>query len=375
MKDIPLRLARLAGELRGQGVATSLKDELDAAEGLMLIDLADQDELRRALRITLKIPRWAFAIFERLFSAVVCEEKTPCDRAPAGYPPTPRQQQPKGKVLRWDPETRRLSDGEGTAEQDGREPGYSSDALLRKKPFDAVDRLDLAAMERMLAELGRRLATRQSRRLVPTRRHGRPDPRASYRRALRTLGEMVSLAERARPVEKPRLVFLCDTSGSMDVHTRFLLLFVLSLRRAAPRTEAFAFNTELVHITPALARGDARHLLERIKEAVPDWSGGTRIGGSLAAFVRVHLARCVDAKTVVVVLSDGLDRGDPAELADAMRAIRRRAKKLVWLNPLLGDSRYEPTARGMEAALPFVDHFAPAHNLESLARLLPQLKG
>ena len=106
---------------------------------------------------------------------------------------------------------------------------------------------------------------------------------------------------------------------------------------------------------------------------MPDWSGGTRIGESLAEFTRGYLEETVNAGTVVVILSDGLDRGDTALLMDAMRAIRARARKVIWLNPLLGDPRYEPTARGMQAALPYIDHFAPAHNLESLERLLPLL--
>jgi len=159
----------------------------------------------------------------------------------------------------------------------------------------------------------------------------------------------------------------------MDTHSRFLLGFVLSLRRAVPRAEAFAFNTELVHLTPSLARGNTRLTLDRLLKAEPDWSGGTRIGECLAAFLADHFVRDPQGRTVVVVVSDGLDRGDPARLASAVRGIRRRARRLIWLNPLAGDPRYEPSAAGMRAALPFVDHFASAHDLRSLERLLPRL--
>jgi uncharacterized protein with von Willebrand factor type A (vWA) domain len=228
-------------------------------------------------------------------------------------------------------------------------------------------------MERVLARLAARLATRRSRRLVPTPGRGAPDPRRSLRRAIATGGEVLSFARRARAVERPRLVFLCDTSGSMDAHARFLLAFVLSLRRAARSTEVFAFGTELVRLTPSLSPGPIAPALDRLGRCVPDWSGGTRIGACLARFVAEHLAMRVDSRTVVVILSDGLDRGEPAELADAMRAIQARARKVVWLNPLLGDPRYAPTARGMEAALPFVDEFLPAHDLASLEGLLPRL--
>src|SRR5690349_7557801 len=159
----------------------------------------------------------------------------------------------------------------------------------------------------------------------------------------------------------------------MDAHARFLIAFVRALKRVAKRTEVFAFNTELVRITPWLSSGRQGDVLARLAAAVPDWSGGTRIGESLATFVARHLAELVDARTVVVVVSDGLDRGDPELLARAMRRIHERAGRVIWLNPLLADPRYEPTARGMAAALPFVDRLAPAHDLETLERLLPHL--
>jgi uncharacterized protein with von Willebrand factor type A (vWA) domain len=230
-------------------------------------------------------------------------------------------------------------------------------------------------MERLLLRLGARLATRRSRRWTPVSSHsrGRPDLRRSFRRAVASGGEFLSLARRERAREEPRLVVLCDTSGSMDPHTRFLLAFVLGLRRAAHATEIFAFNTSLVRLTPILSPRKIGATLDRLAAEVPDWSGGTRIGECLAEFVARHNDRRVDASTVVLIFSDGLDRGDTATLAAAMRAIRSRARRVIWLNPLLGDPRYRPTARGMEAALPYIDRLAPAHDLASLERLLPEL--
>ena len=166
---------------------------------------------------------------------------------------------------------------------------------------------------------------------------------------------------------------LCDTSGSMDHHVRFLLTFLLSLKKAARRTELFAFNTSLVRLTPWVSPSKIAATLERVAAGVPGWSGGTQIGECLEQFVDRYLDELVGSSTVVVIVSDGLDRGDPGPLVAAMRAISARARRVVWLNPLLGDPRYEPTARGMAAALPYVDVFAPAHNLESLERLIPRL--
>ena len=266
------------------------------------------------------------------------------------------------------------SEGGEIEEPEGDWPGASDQALFRRKPFDRCDDRDLAAMEPLLERLARRLATRRSRRWVPVHGRGRPDVRRSLRRAVGNGGELVSLAHRARPIETARLVLLCDTSGSMEAHTRFLLAFARALRRVADRTEVFAFNTDLVRITQWMAVSRLSALEARLRDAVPDWSGGTRIGECLAAFVARHLAALVDSRTVVVVLSDGLERGDPAVLAEALRRIRARARRVVWLNPLAGDPGFEPTAAGMAAALPHIDLLAPAHDLASIEQLLPHLR-
>jgi uncharacterized protein with von Willebrand factor type A (vWA) domain len=371
--DLVVHLARFAGALRSAGVRVSVGDELDALRALARIDLGDPDETRRALRCTLRIRPRDARTFETLFARLWMQ--TGAGAAPRQAPPASEHGPGNPR-----PGLHRSPAGGDTREADvevevpeGEEPGYSREALLRRKPFDQCDDRDLAEMERLIVRLARRLATRRSRRLVPARGRGRADLRRSLRRALATGGELVWLARRERPVETPRLVVICDTSGSMDAHARFLLAFVRALKRVAKLTEVFAFNTELVRITPWLSAGQQRTVLSRLAEAVPDWSGGTRIGESLDAFASRHLAQLVDARTVVIVFSDGLERGNPELLAQAMRRIRARARRVIWLNPLLSDPRYEPTARGMAAALPFVDRLAPVHDLETLERLLPHL--
>jgi uncharacterized protein len=369
--DLVVHLARFAGALRAEGVRVAMGDEEDALGALLRVDLGDRAEVREALRCSLKMRPRDAAAFEALFDALWSGRLRAAPR-PTSAARSPRQG-PAGPRMPWPvPSAGEEPATAGAAE--GEEPGYAREALLRKKPFEACDARDLAEMERLLDRLAARLATRRARRLAPAPRGG-ADLRRSFRRAFSTGGELLSLARRAHPVETPRLVVLCDTSGSMDAHARFLLAFARALKRVARRTEVFAFNTELVRITPWLSSGRGRQgaVLERLAEAVPDWSGGTRIGECLAAFVDRHLASLVDARTVVIVLSDGLDRGDAALLGDAMRRIQARARRVIWLNPLLGDARYEPTARGMAAALPYIDRFAPAHDLESLERLLPSL--
>jgi uncharacterized protein with von Willebrand factor type A (vWA) domain len=374
-------IALFGGVLRAHGIGATVRDEIDAAAALALVDRGDRDEVARALRIALKIRREAWDAFDLAFARFWSYGDVELGQPPPpARPPAPREQPPR--LLSWDPVQRRLAVPDQDDElpggtKSGTRPAASPLALLRRKSFDAAawSAQELAAMERLLTRLARRLATCRSRRLIPApgMARGRVDPRRSQRRALATGGEMLRFARRVRAVQEPRLVFLCDTSGSMDAHTRFLLMFVLALRRASRRAELFAFNTELVDLGRDVMPGKIRLTLDRLAARVPDWSGGTRIGASLARFADRYLARLGGARTVVVVLSDGLDRGDPQDLAGAVRRIRARVRRLVWLNPLLGDPRYRPAARGMAAALPFIDCFAPAHNLESLEQLLPQL--
>jgi uncharacterized protein with von Willebrand factor type A (vWA) domain len=374
--DLAAGVAVLGRSLRARGVRVGLGDEVDAARTLARVPGADREDARCALRIALKLRPGDWGALDALLDALwpkAAPAPNPAARAPTASIDGKRPGRSGAMRRELALEGVEVAATEGASEAGGDLAGWSPEALLRRKPFEACGPADLVAMERVLTRLAARLATRRSRRLVPTRGRGSPDLRRSLRHAVSTGGELVSFARRARAVETPKLVVLCDTSGSMDAHARFLLAFVLALRRAARSTEVFAFNTELVRLTPWLAPGRIGPTLGRLAAAVPDWSGGTRIGDSLARFVADHLATRVDARTVVVILSDGLDRGDPATLRDAMRALQARARKVVWLNPLLGDPRYEPTARGMEAALPFVDAFLPAHDLASLEQLIPHL--
>ena len=386
--DLVAHVAAFAGALRRRGVDLTLQDEADALAALAIVDLGDRAETRRALLAALKIQPGDRTLFTELF-----------DRwwraAPAG-PPLQRDRGPAGKVVARATPRAHAAISTSAGDEDAaprpdagetrqRQPGYSPESLRRRKPFAACTADELAAMEAVIARLARRLATRPSRRRVPARGRGEPDLRRSFRRLLGTGGELLSPARRRRAVERPRLVALCDTSGSMDPHARFVLAFLLALRDVEPSSELFAFNTTLVRLTRLLRRGGGtaktaaadpggspvQRTLDRLAAEVPDWSGGTRIGECLATFVDRWLEQTVDARTVVLILSDGLDRGDVAPIRGAMAAIRRRARRVLWLNPLAGDPRYEATARAMAAALPYVDRLLPAHDLASLERLLP----
>ncbi len=371
--DLIVHLAQFAAALRTRGADIGVSDEVDAMRALLLVDLADRQEVHRALRLAFKVRRRDWTSFDEEF-----------DRLWTASPPhssgrtraTAAPQTVASGLGRMTglAGTEARPSAAPSAGIDRGLPGYSPDAVLRRKPFEECTAADLAAMEHLLGRLARTLAVRRSRRLVPARRGtGLADLRRSFRRAIDTGGEFVSLAYRTRAIELPQLVVLCDTSGSMDRHARFMLAFIVALKRVAHRTEVFVFNTSLTRVTSSIASGQIARSVERLALGVPDWSGGTKIGESLTDFVSRYLDRFVTHKSVVIIFSDGLDRGNTTLVATAMRAIRSRARRVIWLNPLAGDSRYEPTARAMAAARPFIDRLAPAHDLESLARLLPDL--
>jgi len=361
------QLARFAGALRARGFRVGLSEEIDAAAALVLVDLLDRAEVHRTLRIAFRLPRDAWDAFDQLFGEYWDGRRAPqhpaLDHALERGSRGPAQ-------WRWDGQRVRLEMPDERERPEGDTPSYSPEAALRRKPFEEFSGSDLAEMERLLARLALRLATRRSRRLVPTAARGIVDLRRSFRRALAADGDFLKLARRGRPLDEPRIVVLYDTSGSMDAYTRVLLAFAFALRRVVRQVEIFAFNTTLVRVTRMIAPGRIPQSLASLSAGVPDWSGGTRIGACLAEFVALHGHALVDRNTTVVCVSDGLDQGDTGLLERSMRELKGRARKIVWLNPLLGDARYRPDCAGMRAALPYVDHFAPAHNLESLQDLL-----
>lgn len=382
MRDLITHVASFSVALRKAGVVVALGDEIDAANALVHVDIGDRDEVRLALRTSLKVDPRAWPLFDHLFHSLWrpdgpgrvddMQPRRKRREAPRAWPG--QKENPLAALVRKTELARTIAESErpdpdDPAGPDGGRPGYSPRALLRRKSFEQCTDDELAAMERLLLQVVRRIATRRSRKLVPSGRGPVVDLRRSFRRALARDGEFLDLARRDRAVELPRIVFICDTSGSMDPYSRFALTFILSLGRVARRTEIFALNTSLTRLTSWITAGNVPATLARFARNVEDWSGGTRIGECLAEFVDDHLRQAVAGDTTVLIFSDGLDRGATEVLDGSLLAIRRRARRVIWLNPLMGDPRYRPEARGMKAALPHIDHLVPAHNIESLERL------
>jgi uncharacterized protein with von Willebrand factor type A (vWA) domain len=212
------------------------------------------------------------------------------------------------------------------------------------------------------------LATAPSRRSEPSPA-GSIDVRRTVKGARRSAGEVVRLAHARRKVRKLRVVVLCDVSGSMDVYSSYLLQFFHALQGESAGVRTFVFSTRLHDVSSLLRRRRSEEVLAGLAGAVDTWSGGTAIGACLEAFNRRWARRLLTPRTVVVIASDGWERGDPARLRGAMAEIRRRAYRVIWLNPLKARDGYRPLAAGMAAALPYVDHFQAANSLSSLEQL------
>jgi len=251
---------------------------------------------------------------------------------------------------------------------------WSPAEVLRTRDFAACTAAELDEARRLIADLRVVGARRRSRRHRPTRRdRGRPDLRRTVRRALQRGGEPVTRAFRA-PTERPRrIVLLCDVSGSMEPYARELLRFVHTAVVGGARVEAFALGTRLTRLTRELSSRDPDQALAAAAERVTDWSGGTRLGAGLRTFNDRWGVHGLARGATVVILSDGWDRGDPDLLGSEMARLRRVAHRVVWVNPLKATPDYAPLARGMAAALPYVDDFVTGHSVAALDDLVTVL--
>jgi len=378
-RDLLTATLRFGRMLRAAGLPPTVSELMDAVRALTLVDLMDRGEVYLALRTVLVTRVEEFPAFDRCFDAFWtfhAEEGQGLEGLAGSTPVAPPDEEPpSASTCDAEPKQARVAleawEETGSAEEEPLEvPGVSDHEVLMDQDFSTFPAEDLDEVARLTVLIARRLARRVSRRRRPTRRNGVLDLRRTIR-ANMMKGEIIELRRRERRRRKVRLVLLCDVSGSMDLYSRFLLQFLYALQNVFGRVETFTFATRLTRVTEHLKGPSYRTALKRLTE-VRDFSGGTRIGDSILEFNR-GWAHLVDRHTIVLVLSDGWDTGEPDVLASEMLALKRRAGRVIWLNPLLGNPSYEPLTRGMAAALPLVDHFAAAHNLASLRDLASHL--
>ena len=364
--DLLEHTARFCRRLRAEGLRLGPGDTLDATRALEAVELLDREDVRFALRTALVKRVEDAPVFDALFETF-WGSSAPVARNPPVIPPDADEQESRSAASSRRRQTR--------VERETEElpvPAPSAREALGQQDFSTFGEEDMREVTALARRIARRLIASPGRRWKHGRRGTQVSLRRTFREAMKTGGELSTLSYRERKLRRTRLVILADVSGSMDLYARLLLQFLYALQNAFSRVETFVFATRLSRVTDELRAPGYREALGELSARVQDWSGGTRIGESLAAFLE-GWPRLVDRRTVVVVLSDGWETGEPEVLGEAMATLQRRAGRLVWLNPLLGSPGYEPLTRGMQAALPHVDVFAPANDLASLEQLARHL--
>lgn len=374
-------LIRFGRTLRAAGVPITPGQMMALVRALEWIPLGDREAFYHAARCTLICRREDLETFNRIFHwfwrnplmggqlppGLLSTAPGPIRRrenrprpAEVGHPssPGPHPENPEAPPMV-------LADRAMT---------YSPIEILRRKQFERFSEEEIQIARRLMARLRWRIHERETRRLRPGPKGDHLDLRRTVRRSLRHYGEWVRLLWRARK-RKPRpLVVLCDISGSMERYARMLLHFLHALSHTRRQVETFVFGTRLTRITRCLRYRDLDQALQEVGRTVMDWSGGTRIGECLHAFNRDWARRVLGRGAVVMIISDGWDRGDIDLLRREMERLQKSCYRLIWLNPLLGIPGYQPLTRGMQAALPYIDDFLPVHNLASLEQLAAHLE-
>lgn len=370
--DLPSQVIAFCRYLRTKGFVLGPAEEADALLALTVLPMEDREQFRLALRAVLTRSLlhqrkfddlyeeyWAYV--EQGVDSKVRNKETPRSQAKK------KQQKPSLQALKsWLYGNKQEEEAELAV--------YSPAEVLGRKDFGAFSDEELEEVMKLIAIMARNLASSYSRRFLATHRPGQFDLKRTIRLNLRRGGEIAELGFRKRKMRKLRMVLLCDVSKSMDLYSRFLIQFIYAFQKGFRHIETFVFSTSLHRITEELRTYDFSLAMEALADKVPEWSGGTQIGTSFETFVKDYGSRLLDPDTVVLVMSDGWDMGEGEVLGKSMRSIQRKAGKVIWLNPLAGNAAFEPTVKGMQAAWPYIDVFAPAHNVESLRNVIQLIR-
>jgi len=355
--------------LRAKGFVVGPAEEADALQALeVLAPFSDSESFRLTLRAALTRSLSQQIAFDELYAQYFRElDRALNSKIKEGAPEKKKNKQPAQQ-----PSLQALKSWlHGNEQQDDTTElaTYSAGETLTRKDFSVFTEDELWEVLRVIHLIARSLALRFSRRKAKSNTPAGLDLRRTLRLNLRRGGEILDLAFRKPQRHRQRIVLLCDVSKSMDLYSRFLVQFIYAFQNAYRRIETFVFSTALHRVTRQLKQGDYHSALEGLAGTVPDWSGGTRIGESLHTFVDQYAGKLLNRQTIVIIMSDGWDTGDGDLLAESMRKIHAKVAKVIWLNPLAGNPNFRPEVKGMQAAMPYIDIFASAHNVESLRQV------
>lgn len=367
------RVVGFSRALHRAGVEVNAGNLIDLCQSFKFIDLQNRLDFYAAARATLVSRYDDLATFDQVFRAfwaqpVAPEDMTLTDADAGGDPDLDLQADVNEVVDAVD--VQEETEGEGESE----EVGYSPDEAMMQKDLAAMSDKEVEQARKVIHEIVNIIANRRSRRRVPEKRGKELDFRRTWRRNAVYGSDGVELAMKRRRIKKTKLMLLCDVSGSMDCYSKFLIRFIYALKREIRDVEVGVFSTRMTAISRLLKTRGVEESLREVAETVHDWAGGTDIGGCLREFNDNFARDMLRSRTVMIIVSDGWDRGDPELMRQEMARLRKRVHKLLWLNPLLGTPGYQPLCLGMKTALPYLDYFLPAHNLDSLIQLAKTLR-
>jgi uncharacterized protein with von Willebrand factor type A (vWA) domain len=362
--------------LRRRKVGVTIDNILDALRGVSLIELHKKEDFHHLLRANFVSHKEEMDIFDELFEQfwsfgdpsgpvtkkVIDEEAGAPEEKEQGSSFESKKDQPLIKTWVDERKADELKEGEDL-------PVYSPDEILQQKDFTHFRAEELEKVKDWVSLLSRKMAAHLSRRWKKGGKGDRLDFRRSIRQSIKYGGDIMELKMKERKPKPLRLILVCDVSGSMDIYSEFFLRFMHRLQNYYPHCETFAFSTRLSHITSLLKRRTFEQTLRLLSGKVLDWSGGTNIGLSLHQLHQNHSHLLNLNRTLFLIFSDGWDRGNTVLLESEMKYIKKQVKKIIWLNPLLGNQNYQPLCKGISAALPYIDDFLPYHNFMNLRNL------
>ncbi|HLK07234.1 MAG TPA: VWA domain-containing protein, partial [Candidatus Angelobacter sp.] len=352
---------------RANGIAAGVKESLEAVRVASAVGIENRQSLKFALRAVICSTKADWDIFDEIFDAFWSGSEASTNSLSSKRSKQVREQESQQENAEL--ASMAHSSAMAELEEGNAVMGATVHERLKKADFSEVKQGDLAELEKISLRLLQQMSLRLSRRIRSLAVRGRVDLRRTIRKSIGRGGDPIDLSFRKRKLQPLKLVVALDVSGSMNPYSIFFVRFAYALQKYFKRVDTFLFSTKLTEITSTLRARQLRDALEALAGHAAGWSGGTKIGESLHQMTHFQGRRLFSRDTVFMVLSDGWETGDPAVLADELSAIKRRVRKLIWLNPLLGMADYQPITRGMSAALPYIDVFAPAHNLESLLNL------
>ena len=359
LRDSVLQFCRF---LKRHGFLVGVQESLDALE-IARLGISDHSLLYQSLRSMLCTSQDEWARFDDLFDQFWFSRHVAVPRKKKRNNPEVKDK--KGIPL--------LMIGSAVhkdvSEEGSRTMGAQAIERLKKTDFSEIPEPEKKRLEYLVLRLFRQMQMNLSRRMKHSTRDGYVDLRKTIRRSLCRGGIPMQLAYKVRKEKKNRLIALIDVSGSMDSYSYFMLLFIYAMQRHFEQVDTFLFSTRLACVNEALQKKRFNEAMTVAGQLTDAWSSGTRIGESFQAFIDQYGKGLLRRDALVFILSDGLDTGDPAALVSSLAFMKQRAKRIVWLNPLKGMKEYEPLARGMQSALPYIDVFASAHNVDSLLSL------